>query len=71
MTLEKAFEHLIENWDIQGKLFIKTYKSYKSKYLAKKAGTSIEGIGKQKMLDMLRDAGYSENFQPPKPKKKK
>jgi hypothetical protein len=70
MNLMEAFEHLLKNWESQAPEFVQKYKSYKSKYLAKKSGRG-EGIGEKKMREMLVEAGYTEEWVAPKKRRKK
>jgi hypothetical protein len=58
MTFEKAFQHLIDNWEKLPKEFRDKYRSYRSKFLAGKI-TEV-GIGKRR--EMLLASGYKENW---------
>lgn len=64
MTLEKAFEHLLENWIKQEPGFKEKYKPYRSKHEKSKKMKPSEimekdyYVGDKKKREMLLNAGY-------------
>ncbi len=53
MTIDKAFNTLLKDWEKQDKVFRDKYRSYRSKHLSKK-----EPIGVGKKIEMLEKVGY-------------
>jgi hypothetical protein len=66
MTIEKAFNHLLKEWEDQPKWFRDKYRSYRSRYEKSKGMKAKEIIekryyvGTDKMREMLLKAGYTE-----------
>lgn len=57
MTIEKAFDELLKNWDGQSKEFKAKYHSYRSHYVN---GTHTVGLKIKR--EMLLKAGWKENY---------
>lgn len=57
MTIEQAFKHLLENWKDQDTDFITKYRTYKSRYL-NRSGNQTKKVSEEKMIEMLKEAGY-------------
>lgn len=65
MRWEQALEDLFNNWDKQDSEFIKKWKMYKSRHL-NKSGRQTKKVSKDKLSEMLLEAGYTENWTKPK-----
>jgi methanogenic corrinoid protein MtbC1 len=57
MTIEQAFKHLLENWKDQDTEFVTKYRTYKSRFL-NASGKQTKKVSEEKMIEMLREAGY-------------
>jgi hypothetical protein len=62
MTIDQAFEHLLNKWKEQKKDFRDKYRSYRSKFQSGK----FKEVGHRKMREILLEAGYKENWEAPK-----
>ncbi len=69
MTINQAFEHLLNNWKEQQPEFKDKYRSYKSKYLKSLKYKKAEKIGQGKIFEMLEAAGYTIEIKVKPPKK--
>ena len=58
MTITEAFEELLTNWKNQTVDYVKKYKAYKSRFL-NNSGKHTKGVSKDKMIEMLENAGYT------------